>query len=371
MLVKRNPSHPLSIQLDHIEEVLRRSSWTSVSEGGRSSGGLVADIKNMQWVCKAAHTLKTHCASSALDLREMCVSLGKQAAEGFPIRTSVCCETPKRSRVCRRHEVLAKLFADHGDYLWIMDVIDELAGTDMEVGEHVIRKELKDLGWVGRSALTKRKSEIIRNTCTRQFQSMTDAWRECMPLLEAEELTLTFPGFRSLVRQQGIEIDVAQSQQRTHRGSYGDRIAAVKAAKEFGDVGIDKDALVEAIVRMGATSEEAGRCITNLLFDGLIYVNSRNGSICSALTRKEMCELVGKSANRGKKWGCQSFSDEPQGPPFFKASPKGKTYYRRDDVADWIATHGSHPLDLAVAGKREACVKGGKLGGRPLFSDAV
>lgn len=371
LLVPGNSAHPFSIQLDHIIDVLRRSSWTSIADGGESVGGMAADIKNVQWVCKAAHALKTHCASSGLNLRDMCISLGEQAAAGFPIRSSECADTPKRSRLTRRHEVLEKLYAEHGDYLWIMDVMYALNGTDMEVGEHVVRQELKALGWVGRSALTKRRVEIVRSVCSKQFPSMTDAWRECLPKLEAEELSLTFPGFRSLVKQQRIAVDVSEDRIRSKRISSGDRIAAVNSAKASGDAGITRQSLLNAVVSKGATTDAAERCIDGLLFDGLLYADSQQNTIVASLTRKEVADVIGKSRNRLKKWGSSAFADEPAGPAFFKASPKGKTYYRRDDVAQWLATNHRHPLDLCVAGQRESCVEGGKLGGRPLFSDAV
>ena len=112
----------------------------------------------------------------------------------------------------------------------------------------------------------------------------------------------------------------------------------------------------------------AARCVERLKEIGGIYQDDRQGTLVASLTRQEAAEVIGVVANRLKKFATEKWRTKLIDLPFFKRSEKGVTYYRRDDVAAFKEKRGQHPLDVCVAGQREACVEGGKLGGRPLFS---
>lgn len=364
-----NATHPLQITLDHIEKVNRRSSLNAMINGTFDGCAPLADISNLQWVCREMNVLKEKFHEANVDIRQFAMSFGQQAENGFPIRSSDCGVRPKQDRKSRRIARLKELFETHGHALSAREVAAVFAGTDMEVHHVTIASELKALGWQGRHAITQERLTIIQRVCGRQdpFDTATDAWRHCQEeLAKIDGLEMTFMGWRGFVRQHGVSVRLARVDER--QVSSGDLATGLQIVRQHGDEGVSQEMLLVTLQNKRIPVSVAERCIERLKEIGGIYQDDRQGTLVASLTRQEAAEVIGVVANRLKKFASEKWRTKLVDLPFFKQSEKGLTYYRRDDVAAFKERRGQHPLDVCVAGQREACVEGGKLGGRPLLS---
>ena len=367
-----NPTHPLQITLDHINKVNRRSSLNAMINGTFDGCAPLADKSNLQWVCREMNIMKEKFHEANVDMQQFAVSFGQQAEKGFPIRSHDCGVRPQQDRKTRRIAKLKELFETHGHGLSAREVAIVFAGTDMEVHHATISSELKGLGWQGRHAVTQERLEIIRAVCGRQepFDTATDAWRHCQEeLLKVDGLEMTFMGWRGFVRQHGVSVRLARVDER--QVSSGDLAMAAQIVSQHGDQGLSQEMLMVMLQNKRLPTSVAARCIESLKDIGRIYQDDKQGTLVGSLTRQEAAEVIGVAANRLKKLATKEWQAKLIDLPFFKKSEKGVTYYRRDDVAAFKEKRGQHPLDVCVAGRREACVQGGKLGGRPLFADSV
>jgi hypothetical protein len=366
-----NATHPFQITLDHIEKVNRRSSLNAMIDGEFNGCAPLADISNLQWVCREMNVMKEKFHQAGIDIRSFAASFGQQAERGFPIRTSDCGYRPQYDRKEKRLSQLRQLFATHGNALSCREVAGIFCGTELEVHHATIAAELKSLGWRGKQAITEERLEIIKGVCGRQepFDSLTDAWRRCQQeLTKCDGLELTFPGWRAFTRQHGISVRLARVDER--QVSSGDLATAVQIIRQYGEHGIKQEVLLLVLKNKKMPASVADRCVESLKEIGRIYQDDKQGTLVASLTRQEAAECIGVSANRLKKFATEKWRAQLIDLPFFKKSEKGVTYYRQDDVAAFKEKRGQHPLDMCVAGQREACVEGGKLGGRPLFADS-
>jgi hypothetical protein len=332
----------------------------------------LADISNLQWVCREMNIMKEKFHQAGIDIRAFAVSFGQQADRGFPIRASDCGYRPQYDRKEKRLSHLRELFAKHGNALSCREVAGIFYGTELEVHHATIAAELKSLGWRGKQAITEERLEIVRGVCGRQepFDSLTDAWRQCQQeLTQCDGLELTFPGWRAFTRQHGISVRLARVDER--QVSSGDLAMAAQIVSQHGDQGLSQEMLLVMLQNKRLPASVAARCIESLKDIGRIYQDDKQGTLVASLTRQEAAEVIGVAANRLKKLATKKWRAQFIDLPFFKKSEKGVTYYRRDDVAAFKVKRGQHQLDVSVAGQRKACVEGGKLGGRPLFADSV
>ena len=364
-----NATHPLQITLDHIEKVNRRSSLNAMINGTFDGSAPLADISNFQWVCREMNVMKEKFHQAGVDMKQFAISFGKQAESNFPIRSNDCGLRPYQDRKTRRIAKLKELFETHGHALSAREVATVFAGTDMEVHHATIALELKGLGWQGKHAITQERLKIIQRVCGRQdtFDTATDAWRHCQEeLAKIDGLEMTFMGWRGFVRQHGVSVRLTRVDER--QVSSGDLATGLQIVRQHGDQGVSREMLLVMLQNKRIPASVAARCVERLKEIGGIYQDDRQGTLVASLTRQEAAEVIGVVANRLKKFATEKWRTKLIDLPFFKRSEKGVTYYRRDDVAAFKEKRGQHPLDVCVAGQREACVEGGKLGGRPLFS---
>jgi len=364
-----NATHPFQITLDHIEIGNRRSTLNAMINGTFDGCAPLADISNLQWVCREMNVMKEKFHDANVDMRQFAMSFGQQAENGFPIRSSDCGVRPQQDRKTRRITKLKQLFETHGHALSAREVATVFAGTDMEVHHVTVASELKALGWQGRHAITQERLGIIQRVCGRQepFDTATDAWRHCQDeLAKIDGLEMTFMGWRGFVRQHGVSVRLARVDER--QVSSGDLATGLQIVRQHGDQGVSLGMLLVMLQNKKIPASVAARCIERLKEIGGIYQDDKQGTLVASLTRQEAAEVVGVVANRLKKFASEKWRTKLIDLPFFKQSQKGVTYYRRDDVAAFKEKRGQHPLDVCVAGQREACVEGGKLGRRPLFS---
>lgn len=363
-----NATHPLQITLDHIEKVNRRSSLNAMINGTSGGCAPLADISNLQWVCREMNLMKEKFHNANVDMLQFGMSFGQQAENGFPIRSSDCGVRPQQNRKTRRITKLKQLFDTHGHALSAREVATVFAGTDMEVNYHTIALELKGLGWQGKHAITQERLKIIQRVCGRQdtFDTATDAWKHCQEeLAKIDGLEMTFMGWGGFVRQHGVSVRLARVDER--QVSSGDLATGLQIVRQHGDQGVSREMLLVMLENKRIPASVAARCVERLKEIGGIYQDDRQGTLVASLTRQEAAEVIGVVANRLKKFASEKWRTKLIDLPFFKRSEKGVTYYRRDDVAAFREKRRQHPLDVCVAGQREACIKGGKLGGRPLF----
>ncbi|NBW23516.1 MAG: hypothetical protein EBR82_87800, partial [Caulobacteraceae bacterium] len=79
---------PKAIQLDHIQNVNRRSTLAARAEGRESVGAAMADISNVQWTCRLCNTVKQMLVSSNRPWGEYIAECHRQSSAGFPLRTN-------------------------------------------------------------------------------------------------------------------------------------------------------------------------------------------------------------------------------------------------------------------------------------------
>jgi len=364
-----NATQPLQITLDHIEKVNRRSSLNAMINGTFDGCAPLADISNLQWVCREMNVMKEKFHEANVDIRQFAMSFGQQAEKDFPIRSSDCGVRPQKDRKTRRIAKLKEIFETHGHALSAREAAIVFYGTDMEVHHATVASELKGLGWQGRHAITQERLKIIQRVCGRHdpFDTATDAWRHCQEeLARIDGLKMTFMGWRAFVRQHGVSVRLARVDER--QVSSGDLAMAAQIVSQHGDQGLSQEILMVMLQNKRLPTSVAARCIETLKEIGRIYQDDKQGTLVASLTRQEAADAIGVVANRLKKFATKKWRAKLIDLPFFKKSEKGVTYYRRDDVASFKEKRGQHPLDVCVAGQREACVEGGKLGGRPLLS---
>jgi hypothetical protein len=135
--------------------------------------------------------------------------------------------------------------------------------------------------------------------------------------------------------------------------------------KPSGSVGVPNEHCLEWLRERLVDDVFCDEFIEQLISAGSVYRSADNKRIIAALTREEAAQKIGVSKTRLKKWGRMDWAGGVSGPPYIKASSKGRTYYKHDDVDNFIAHREPHSLDLSRCGQRELCVEGGKLGGRP------
>lgn len=367
---KGKTSGPLVPQLDHIVEVRRsfrgRASFL-LSDGNEDhasgSEGKAADIENLQWVCKFANSLKERFRQAGLPMQEICQAIVEQFAAGFPIR-SACHDLGLRgAQRFRRQFIEQELRNSPG--ISAMQMHERLIGSVGEACYQVVLKTMQELGWQASEVhgWREKRLEVIRAIAVNGV-IVCDSFREFV--VKANEMSGHYRGFSGTCwRQDAASIGVVFA--RTIRRSIssisnGDVAACVAHLKTKGDFGQAIDDF-----QVWCASRDIPKTLVENLLDrvrdiGAVY--EHHGKLYASLTRAEAAKLIGVSPNRLKKWGRSDWGDLLAGPPFVKKTKKGKTYYKRHEVAEFIAQRGSHGLDLSVYGQRPECVTGGAIGGQ-------
>ena len=362
---------PLVPQLDHILEVRRSHGGRALflmrkSEEPSDAGekGKAADIENLQWVCKFANGVKERFRQAGLPLEQTCLRIAENAKAGFPIR-SKCHNLGLRGAQKFRKDFIQKQLSDFPG-ISAMQIHENLVGTDGEACYSVILKTMTELGW---------KASEIRNWKERRIQVLKElstdgvirfeSFRDFLEM--ANKASGHHRGFsHSCWRQDAHSVGIvfARALRRSvSTVSNGDLAACVSHLRDAGDRGDTKQGLCEWCESREIPDKLVANLLEQLISFGAVYEYQER--YYAALTRTEAAHLIGVSPNRLKKWGRSDWGNLLAGPPFIKKTKKGKTYYRRHDVAEFIQSRGKHPLDFSVAGQRTSCVDGGRLGGRP------
>ena len=99
------------IELDHIVEARRRAVLSARISGEKVDFGAIADISNLQWVCKKCNSLKELCRRNGINLTEYVARVADQAANGFPIRANAK-HLGARGHAAYRREFILKMIAE-------------------------------------------------------------------------------------------------------------------------------------------------------------------------------------------------------------------------------------------------------------------
>jgi len=187
--------------------------------------------------------------------------------------------------------------------------------------------------------------------------------------------SICFVRFCQIVDEHGILLLVSEESaayvakaSRLRSPCSQDRAAVLFVAREAGPQGIARHEIIDAVVSTNKPEQIVLAAIDELIEAGrLQQAVSGNEALVYAADSKEAAEIIGVSVTRLKKWATRNWDGCEKKPEFFKASdkPKGHRFYALDKLHKFVESRTPHRLDLSVAGKRESCVTGGSLGGRP------
>ena len=169
-----------TIALDHIAEIHRRVTRQMAMAGRDSVHGQIADIENLQWCCKSCNKLKEFCRRNGKQMHAYLSAVVLQAKAGFPIRSKALPCGRMSTRRKRRLEVLANLFALHGNRVTVAAACDSLRDTDFDCCEQVVHRDLLAVGWKGVSERVAAKANAVSvfvESCPRSMASKADWYR--------------------------------------------------------------------------------------------------------------------------------------------------------------------------------------------------
>jgi len=92
-----------SIEIDHIEQVMRPSSFESVSNGGGSVGGMSGMMANIRFVCRLAHQLRHKMDGFAFDRQQIYARLYVAIENGAPRNPDIDINHPATLISCQRN----------------------------------------------------------------------------------------------------------------------------------------------------------------------------------------------------------------------------------------------------------------------------
>lgn len=368
-----------TIQLDHIIEVNYRAKLAAIIARQPHSFGPNAAISNVQWICRTCNSVKETCRRNGVELSQYVNAVAAQANNGFPIRKSVSVTGSFKTKAQLRTAALKKLFEQRKNLLTTREACESIHGTDYDACESIVAKELRRIGWKGASHRSSQKISLVLDVVASSCCSMrtkTDWWRlvnEAM--VERLNSSICFVRFCQIVDDHGIQLRVsddapafAAKAARLRAPCSQDRAAVLYAAREAGTQGMTKRQILDKVVSPNKPEEIVVSAIEELIEAGRLQQSAASDEkLVYAATSKEAAEIIGVSLTRLKKWASRNWDGCQEKPDFFKASdkPKGHRFYPLDKLHFFIERRQPHTLDLSVAGKREQCVNGGRLGGRP------
>lgn len=360
--------HPRHIVLDHIVEANWRNALANAIQGGDPyKYGKIACIDNVQWVCNFANQLKESFRQKGFDIASVCRAIADNAEAGFPIRANAR-HLGLPGRAAFRSNLIREMLAQN-KLVSSSAVHEALKGTPGECGYSMVLECMKELGWKTQRDGTYRevREQAIRNVVARcgttyptqaEFAELVNkelsgmnVWKN--PSRQVIHTTLLGMGIKLVFQSSGHK--------RTDRSNcLDDQRACLNWLQSKGDEGASVEETARFLADRRLNDVAIDECISVLLERMCVYRNDDSSRLYASLTRQEAARIIGVSKNALRKW-----AGRLTGPEYMKASAKADTFYRRDVVCKFIADRGHHPLDLAIAGQRLACVRGGSLGGRP------
>lgn len=360
--------HYRRIQLDHIvERKARRVVANAIAGNSPTEYGKIACISNVQWVCRFANWIKEYIRSAGLDYADTVRAMAQHADEGFLLRSGAAHLGAKGKREFREKVVREMLGANR--YVTAVEVLNALRGTPGESCYQRVIMTMKQCGWDSSHeiAYMDQRRAVIASVIAKHGVS----WSTVKDLAKVVNAGFVDAGMKPLtscdwIKNEAMAINAGVTFARTRKRNLcqGDKRAFVEWLRKSGEAGHSVEECVDFFESRGIKQDAISEAIASVVHSGAVYEASDEGRLIAALTRDEAAATIGVSPNRLKKWGTRNW-DALSGPAFTKASDRGRTYYRHEDIRAFSESRNRHALDLSVAGRRESCVAGGSLGGRP------
>jgi hypothetical protein len=343
--------HPKAIRADHIRNVNRRSTFESRACGSISTGALIADIGNVQWVCHLCNTLKQIVVASGVQWAEYVAGCNAQASMGFPLRSdAVVCG----SRMSRRHsrmDWMRQQFESHGHALSSRDVAKHFAHTDLEANYATYLKELKEIGWCGQrhaSELRKQVAEQLCRASTTADEKTLKEWCEAFNVAVHDQHCLpavSVVRFRQIIDEHALTFPIAErvdGKAKIRMASSAEKAWMLDELRLAGPNGMTRKDLVEKTKSATFAAELKAEAIEQLIQSGRI--EEHDGRLFYGLTRREAAEVIGVSPHRLKKWAVYG-----TGPRFMKTpnNSKGDCYYSARMLYEFAENRTKTPCDAS------------------------
>ncbi len=348
--------HPRAIQADHIQNVNRRSTFAARAAGGNVDGALIADISNVQWVCRLCNTLKQIVVSSGVDWSEHISGCHKQSAAGFPLRNNVAVCGSRASRRGRRMAWMQEQFAMRGHALSSGDVSAHFRGTELEAHLATYLKELKSIGWCGMRHMAEVRRAVVQEMAERAFSSGEELatfkeWCGQFNKVITERYgwpSVSTTRFQQLCEESGALFFTTRVQAKTlERVASSSEKAMIRAfLKEKGRLGASIQDVCDSLVSDTFTLSLFEKAMNELAAIGQIERHDGRAFYC--MSRKEAAEVLGVKVHKFKKWAAYG-----NGPVFLKSpsNTKGDCYYSSRTLFDFAESRRVKTLELACAGQ--------------------
>lgn len=326
-----------TIQLDHIVEARYRAALSARVSGSGVLFGEIANINNMQWVCRKCNALKELCKRNSIDLSEYVSRVSDQAQKGFPIRANAKHLGTRGHAEYRREVIVAMMAADA--LVSSRDVHDALAGTPGEACYAIVLDDMKALGWRDQlKGSYREKREAAIRAVVQEHGTHYDTNVQFAELVvsQLQKLgTSKKPGpqiIKETALAMNLVITFERVQKRSMSPSAGDKAACMDMLRSAEDEGLLDCDVVEMLCNRGL-NEAAARCAINEMKQSqCIYERCDDGVLLAALNRAEAAKRIGVTKNTLKKWASTEFSYLAMSPVFSKGGYKqARTWYRRDD----------------------------------------
>jgi hypothetical protein len=309
-------------------------------------------------------------------------AVAAQASQGFPIRKAVVVTGSFKSKSQLRADVLKQLFDQRRQSLTVREACDAIHGTDYDCRPTLVTRELRRIGWRGASWRSSQKIAVVLDVLASTagpMKTKTDWWRLANDaMVERINMSVCFVRFCQMVDDHGIQLNVLEEAPayrpdtiRLRSPCSLDRAAVLAVAKEAGTNGLTKREIGDKVTSPNRPEQIIMAAIDELIETGRLQQSAKaDERLVYAASSKEAAQIIGVSTTRLKKWASRNWDGLSEKPDFFKATdkPKGHRFYPLDRLHAFSESRGKHRLDLSVSGQRQACVDGGKLGGRPAFS---
>lgn len=343
-----------SIQLDHIAEARYRASLAATVAGEQFDSGEIADINNVQWVCKTCNAFKELCRRNSVDLAAYVSRIAAQSAMQFPIRSraDVCGSiATKRGRRIQR---MQNEFEKSGHAISSYDVVAWFAGTELEAGHQTILRELKSIGWCGMRHMAEVRRAVVQEMAEEAIASnaeMTSYKDWCQKFNELITKRHGWPSisavrFRQLCEEAEVTFFTSRSQARSRErdASSAEKFLIRAWLKEKGRPGVEIEELATEMRSDTFTGGLFEKSVNELAELGQI---ERHGSrLYYCMNRKEASAVIGVSVHRLKKWSVFG-----TGPVFLKnpRNTKGECYYSVRTLFDFVESRKRTRFDLVGA----------------------
>jgi hypothetical protein len=350
-----DPLEAYSIQLDHIVEVRRRASLAARVSGESIEFGAIADVSNLQWVCRKCNALKELCRRNGSDLVTYVARVADQAASGFPIRANAKHLGARGHAQYRREFILTIIAKD--DLISSRAVYEALNGTPGEASYATVLGDMKALGWRDqRKGSYREKREAAIRAVVQEHGTHFETNLQFAELVVSEIQktgTTKHPGpqiVKETALAMNIPITFERTQNRFASPSAGDKAACMTMLRRAGDEGLAVFEVVAMLCSRGLSEASVRNLIEDMRQDGCIYEDAESGYLIAALNRQEAAARIGVSKHMLRRWASKEFSGAIASPVFVKGvSKQSHAWYRRDDVDAFAARRGEAKLNCAMS----------------------